>query len=432
MSEAEPVPSGAMLAAASAGAPRRTAADPLARMLEPIDADAFFERHWERDPLHVSREAPERFADLLSIEAIEAALSRGEPRYPDVQLTRAGTPVPVADYTDDAGRVLARRLARHHRDGATVVVSQAHRSFDALAGFVRDLQASLGWRCQANAYLSPPGNRGFAPHHDTHDVFVLQVAGRKTFRFYTGGVDLPFCDERYDPAAAGEREAGESIELGPGDTLYIPRGVAHDALAHPDASSLHVTVGVFPVVLRDVLLEAVQLAAERDARLRVSVPRDAWRGGAAGVGEGGDGLANDAALERLAAALGAGADAALAPDVLAEALSRLRDGASVGGVPDATGLLSAPAPGTEPDADSRLVVEGGDGGAPVGLERVGDVVKLRRPGEVLEFAGTVGLAVEALFERGEASVRGVGGLDAERATALARRLVEHGVCRIAS
>ena len=431
MPEAEPVPSGATLAETPVAPPvappvatsRPVDADPLARMLEPIGTDAFFERHWERDPLHVSREAPERFADLLSIEAIEAALSRGEPRYPDVQLTRAGSPVPAADYTDDAGRVLARRVARHHRDGATVIVSRAHRSFDALAGFVRELQASLGWRCQANAYLSPPGNRGFAPHHDTHDVFVLQVAGRKTFRFYTGGADLPFCDERYDPAAAGEREAGESIELGPGDTLYIPRGVAHDALAHPDAASLHVTVGVFPVVLRDVLLEAVQLAAERDVRLRASVPRDAWRDG------------GGAPLERLAAALGAGADGALAPDVLAEALSRLRDEASVGGVPDATGLLSAPAAGTEPDADSRLVVDGADddgGGTPIGLERVGDTVKLRRPGEVLEFAGAVGLAVEALFGRGEATVRGLGGLDAERATALARRLVEHGVCRVAS
>ena len=410
MSAAEPSPPVPTSDAAPRGA--------LGRMLDPLGVDDFFARHWEHDPLHVSREARDRFADLLSVEAIEAALSRGAMRFPDVQLTRAGTPVPAADYTDDAGRVLARRLAHHHARGATIVLSGAHRAFDALAGFVRDLQAELGWRCQANAYLSPPGNRGFAPHHDTHDVFVLQVAGRKTFRFHTGGVDLPFCDERYDPEAAGAREALEAIELGPGDTLYIPRGVAHDALAHADAPSLHVTVGVFPVVLRDAMLEAVRLAAERDVELRRSVPRDAWRR------ENGPGGA--ASLGRLAASLGAAAGAALGPDALDEALSRLRDGASVDAVPDAAGLLSAPVDGAAVDPGARLVV---DGASRAGLERVGDVVKLRRPGEVLELSGAAAAALEALFADGAAAADRLEGLDPERSAALARRLVELGVCR---
>jgi ribosomal protein L16 Arg81 hydroxylase len=32
---------------------------------------------------------------------------------------------------------------------------------------------------QTNIYLSPPNAQGFGTHFDSHDVFVLQVAGSK-------------------------------------------------------------------------------------------------------------------------------------------------------------------------------------------------------------------------------------------------------------
>ena len=50
--------------------------------------------------------------------------------------------------------------------------------------FARDLGAALAQPLQVNAYLTPPGNQGFATHYDTHDVFVLQVDGRKRWRIH--------------------------------------------------------------------------------------------------------------------------------------------------------------------------------------------------------------------------------------------------------
>ena len=239
----------------------------LSRVLAPLAERAFFDTHWERGPVHVGRDDPDHFGDLLTLADIERVLSSRELRFPDVQLTRSGTPVPVEDYADAASRILPRRLIARHHDGATVVLSRAHDLFPPLNDLVRELETALGWRCQTNVYLSPPGNRGFGSHYDSHDVFILQVGGRKTFRFYSGGPELPFTDERYDPEATGERVPGEVIELAAGDTLYIPRGVLHDAVAHAGAPSLHVTLGVFPVVLRDVLRELVQVAAEREPAL---------------------------------------------------------------------------------------------------------------------------------------------------------------------
>ena len=386
----------------------------LARLIDPLPRAAFFERHWEREPLHVARGRAAHFADLVSIDAVERALSRGEPRHPDVQLVRGGAPVPPESYTDASGRVLGPRAAHHHRGGATLVLSGAHRAFDPLAELVRGLGQELGWRCQANAYLSPPGEGGFAPHHDTHDVFVLQVAGAKRFRFHTGGVDLPFPDERYDPALAPEREALESVELEAGDTLYIPRGVAHDAVAGGHASSLHVTVGVFPAVLRDLLVEAVQVAAEGDVALRRSVPREAW--------ESGDGRLGPALVETLRGAL----EAALAGGAAERALVRLRDAATLDAVPDATGSLALAETGDPPapETDTVLVAD-----PHTRAERSGDTVRLRRPGEVIELAEPAASAAEDLFARGRVAVGALAGLEPHRARSLAARLLALGACR---
>ena len=54
----------------------------------------------------------------------------------------------------------------------------------------------LGHPVQANAYATPAGAQGFAVHHDTHDVFVLQVAGEKRWLVYEPALELPLKDQR--------------------------------------------------------------------------------------------------------------------------------------------------------------------------------------------------------------------------------------------
>src|SRR5204862_283793 len=64
-------------------------------------------------------------------------------------------------------------------DGSTLVLQGLHRTWPPLVGFGTQLADELGHPVQINAYITPPQNQGFAPHHDVHDVFVLQVSGRK-------------------------------------------------------------------------------------------------------------------------------------------------------------------------------------------------------------------------------------------------------------
>jgi ribosomal protein L16 Arg81 hydroxylase len=67
----------------------------------------------------------------------------------------------------------------HFYAGATIVLQSLHRFWPPLARLSRDLELALTHPVQVNAYVTPPASRGLGVHHDTHDVFVLQVHGRK-------------------------------------------------------------------------------------------------------------------------------------------------------------------------------------------------------------------------------------------------------------
>jgi hypothetical protein len=160
-------------------------------------------------------------------------------------------------------------------DGATLVLQALHRTWPPLVEFGSRLAAELGHPTQINAYITPPQNQGFAPHYDLHDVFVLQVSGRKQWRVHAPVVDAPLDDQPWekfrDQVSARAREAPLiDTVLAPGDALYLPRGTIHSAQAMHE-TSIHLTVGVHPLSRHHLVRQLLDLAQD-DPRLRTSLP----------------------------------------------------------------------------------------------------------------------------------------------------------------
>ena len=118
-----------------------------------------------------------------------------------------------------------------------------HVHWHPLAVFCRQLEEALGHGAQANAYWTPRGSQGFAVHHDTHDVLVLQVAGEKRWLLYDPVLELPLKHQRWSAELGDPGEPTEELVLRAGDTLYLPRGWPHQAETS-DTDSLHLTVGI--------------------------------------------------------------------------------------------------------------------------------------------------------------------------------------------
>ncbi len=133
--------------------------------------------------------------------------------------------------------------------------------------FCRALAAELGHPTQCNAYVTPAGDaQGFDFHHDTHDVFVLQVSGRKRWVVHEPVLRLPLPSQARSGASlvAEGAEPLLDVELEAGDCLYLPRGYVHAALT-TDEHSVHLTVGVLSTTWFDVLSDALALAKDEEA-----------------------------------------------------------------------------------------------------------------------------------------------------------------------
>lgn len=163
-------------------------------------------------------------------------------------------------------------MAGAFTEGATIVLQALHHTWTPLAEFCRSLEAELGHVAQANAYYTPAGSQGFGVHHDTHDVFCLQIEGKKRWRIYEPVLELPLKEQRYSAELGEHGEAVQDLTLSEGDTLYLPRGWLHEALTS-DRHSLHVTVGVNVYTRLDALRAAVESLAD-DVELRRVVDED--------------------------------------------------------------------------------------------------------------------------------------------------------------
>jgi len=247
------------------------------------DANVFAREVWGRRPLLTRSAAlPRDFGDLLSSENVDELIAERGVRTPFKWMAKDGDLISRDCYAGPAGfgaempdQVDSAKVLAEFAAGATIVLQGLHRLWPPIIDFVRGLIDDLGHPVQANAYITPPANRGFDPHYDVHDVFVLQADGRKRWTVHAPVhtdplVSQPWTDHR---EAIEERVRDEPIldtVLEPGDALYLPRGWVHSAkaLGH---TSIHLTIGVAAITVFDVV-RAVTDKLAANSELRSSLP----------------------------------------------------------------------------------------------------------------------------------------------------------------
>ncbi|MCU1412935.1 MAG: cupin [Microbacteriaceae bacterium] len=245
-----------------------------------VDATEFSLDYWGARPL-LSPSLGD-FSDLFSLAAADELISERGIRTPFVRMANEGALLDASRYTSsggfgaevgdqlDSGKVLAEFAA-----GSTVVLQGLHRTWAPLAEFTRLLSRELSAPCQVNAYITPDSSRGFDPHYDVHDVFVLQIHGCKHWTIHEPVHehplrDQPWSDHRDAVAARATRAPVIDQTFAPGDVLYLPRGWIHSAVA-TGGTSIHLTIGAAAFTRWDIVQQLVAGLAD-DAELRRPMP----------------------------------------------------------------------------------------------------------------------------------------------------------------
>lgn len=377
-----------------------------------VDPGVFASEHWSRTfLLSRAKELPRDFEDLLSRADVDELIGDRALRAPFFRTVREGGSLPLPTRGASAGGrrltdvVDPDALAAQYADGATLVLNALHRLHPPVARFCRELAADLGHPTQCNAYLTPGGqHQGFDFHHDTHDVFVLQISGRKRWIVHEPVVRLPLPSQTQ--AGAHLVPAGAvpllDVELEAGDCLYLPRGYVHAALT-TDVDSVHLTVGVLSTTWYDVLSDALALAG-REEQFRDALP----------VKPSVDEQLPDF-LRRVAswfeslppAEVAAALAPRLARAVPAEPVSLLTTAAAVRDLSGTTALRPRTGLGATVRVDGESVV-------------------LTAPGRTITLPAFTEPALRRLLA-GPCTVGDLPGLDADSALVLARRMLREGV-----
>ena len=245
----------------------------LSGLIAPLDASDFFDQYWEKKALHAPNPGDRDFTDVVSTARLDALLSDQVFTGDMLSMARAEPRIEPSAYLSENGLVDRGLAAQAYQEGATLIMPQLHRRERSLAELCRALELEFSHAIQTNIYLTPPNAQGFQTHYDTHDVLVLQVEGTKRWRLYDTPVGAPFRGEQFTPDAVAAGEVTLELVMNPGDVLYVPRGLMHDAVnADTDGPSLHITTGILVKTWADVLLEAVSEAALKSPALRAALP----------------------------------------------------------------------------------------------------------------------------------------------------------------
>jgi ribosomal protein L16 Arg81 hydroxylase len=390
---------------------------PALSRLTGLSASEFERDHWGKQPL--LRRSTSGFDDLFSPDAVDELVADRALRTPFVRMAAEGTVLAPARFTSSGGfgaeigdQLDSAKVLEQFAGGATLVLQGLHRTWAPIADFARQLVADLGHSAQVNAYITPASSRGFDPHYDTHDVFVVQIAGAKHWRIHEPVhrhplADQPWTDHRDAVAERARLEPAIDATFEPGDVLYLPRGWIHSAEAL-GGTSIHLTIGVRAATRHDILTRLLARAGQ-DERLRAPLPL----GTGTGTGVDADIAATIGAARELM-------DAAQHDGTIQAALQQAFSSA----VPPApvrplstVDLMSDIAP---------TVTIGWRAGLRARIEDDERMVRIVLPGKTIALPAEASAAVHALREHPVAA-GALAGLDADSSLVVARRLLREGI-----
>ena len=144
-------------------------------------------------PLLVQRNDPTYYNSIFTIAQFKELLFKGGLTFEqdlDITSYKAGKRTTL----NGTGAPDAAKTWSHFRDDGCslrLLCPQAHSP--RIAAMLAQLESYFGMFTGSNMYLTPAGTQGFSPHYDDIEAFVLQLEGKKHWRWVVVGVSMRVC-----------------------------------------------------------------------------------------------------------------------------------------------------------------------------------------------------------------------------------------------
>lgn len=220
-----------------------------------INEQTFKEKYREQNPfLTKGAVAPGDF----SVADLEQAFFSSGAKSPSFMVHDGTAFLPEDHYSEGfqdvhvaRRRLLKPRLAKYLNDGATVVLNRVEAHSLRIKELCLDIASFASAHTIANGYFSTASTPSFGKHWDTHDVFAVQLLGRKRWQLFAPTFDLPVAGQTSKNFKNDcPPVASMDVILTPGDVLYVPRGWWHEVRALNEPT-FHVAIGTHAPLVRN-------------------------------------------------------------------------------------------------------------------------------------------------------------------------------------
>ncbi len=236
--------------------------------ISPLDTEVFYREYWEQKEAFIGSSDNARFQHYFKPTDFESVLTNRTLQWGQIQLANHN---PAESWENLTNLPISySTLKKAINQGDSIIINNLQSFWVPLARLCRSLERIFDFTVNANLYVTPPKSQGLSPHFDEQDVFVMQIAGEKTWNIYNNDYQLPL-DINLEWLQQDHNHIKSRYALKPGDLLYIPRGVPHDAFSH-DSTSIHITLAVSTVRWLGLINELLITAAENDIDLRKGIP----------------------------------------------------------------------------------------------------------------------------------------------------------------
>ncbi|XP_011505561.1 PREDICTED: bifunctional lysine-specific demethylase and histidyl-hydroxylase NO66 [Ceratosolen solmsi marchali] len=248
-------------------------------LIYPLKKDEFFNKNWEKLPVHITRNKLKYYKSLMSTPMLDQILRDNYVLF-SKNLDITCFENDMRETHNPVGRALPSVVWDYFTNGCSVRLLNPHTYIPKLHALNSILQEYFNSFVGANSYLTPPNSQGFAPHYDDIEAFVLQIEGKKRWRLYKPRSSNEFLP-RYSSSNLSEKDIGKPILdtiVNAGDLLYFPRGTIHQADTFGfDSHSLHITLSFYQKnswgdFLEKLIPQALNSAIENDFRFRKGLP----------------------------------------------------------------------------------------------------------------------------------------------------------------
>ncbi|WUR11427.1 cupin domain-containing protein [[Empedobacter] haloabium] len=242
-----------------------------------MSREQFFSEYFEQRPfIHRGALA----AGAIDWSEIDRALYVGETSNANIRVHKDGF-VDESRYTETCvelgvirHRIIKPLLSAMLEEGASIIYNRIEGVSPPIRALCNQVARFAGAPAVANGYISFGDKETFGNHWDTHDVFALQLIGRKRWLVYEPTFPLPLSGQTslHHKHECPPQPVIDEI-LHAGDVLYIPRGWWHTAIPLQE-ETFHVAIGTHPHTVADYVTWAVKHLLPQQLSCRRAVRHD--------------------------------------------------------------------------------------------------------------------------------------------------------------